>query len=201
MAKPATKPTTNGDNSADSGTQTILIQGLQFSAPAPYNEGHVLSEAEANVLNQTFGENLRNNFASVVKAARTALNLPDKTDLTDPTVLGELTAKFAEYASSYTFSGRRAPRIVADPVEREAIRIAKSIVTEHLAAHKVLVKNLPEGRMDSLVSELLSKRPDIRVEAKRRIDVTKDAATEVLDDLIAKATAPATPAEAEQPQA
>ncbi len=199
MAKPVTKPATNGDNSSDTGSQTILIQGLQFNAPAPYNEGHVLSEAEANVLNQTFGENLRNNFASVVKSARTALGLPDKTDLTDETVIAELTTKFAEYASTYTFSGRRAPKAVADPVEREAIRIAKSIVTEHLAAHKVLVKNLPEGRMDSLVTELLSKRPDIRVEAQRRIAVTKEAATIVLDDLIAKATAPAETAD--QPSA
>lgn len=196
MAKPATKPTSNGDNTGDPGKQTLLIQGLQFEAPAPYSEGHVLSEAEANVLNQTFGENLRNNFASAVKAARTALGLADKVDLTDAGVIAELTTKFDEYASGYTFSGRRAPRVVADPVEREAIRIAKSIVTEHLAAHKVLVKNLPEGRMDSLVSELLSKRPDIKVEAQRRIEVTKQAASVVLDDLIAKATAPAAVEEA-----
>jgi len=188
MSKSETK-STNGDASAHVDTQTIVVQGVAFTAPAPFHEGHVMSAAEANVLNQTYGENLRNNFASQVKEARKALGLEDKAELTDGETLAKLATAFAEYAANYTFSGKRQAKVVADPVEREAVRIARSIIVEHLAAHKITAKQLPEGRMDSLVAELLGKRPDIKHEAARRINATKEAGALVLDDLIAKATA------------
>ena len=46
----------------------IKVEGLIFNAPAPYRQGHILNENEANTLNQTFAENLRNNFAKKVKS-------------------------------------------------------------------------------------------------------------------------------------
>jgi len=50
----------------------ITIKDELFTVPVPYTAGHVLSENEANALNQTYHENLRNNFAGVVTAAKKA---------------------------------------------------------------------------------------------------------------------------------
>ena len=50
--------------------EQIIIQGVTFNVPTPYAEGHVLATNEASALNQLLHENLRNNFASKVKAKR-----------------------------------------------------------------------------------------------------------------------------------
>ena len=44
-------------------TDEITIAGQVFSVPVRYAAGHVLTEGEASALNQTYHENLRNNFA------------------------------------------------------------------------------------------------------------------------------------------
>ncbi len=57
-------------------TALITIQGANFNAPQPYDEGHVLTVNEASALNQVFAENLRNNFAARIK--RSAEETPPK---------------------------------------------------------------------------------------------------------------------------
>ncbi len=99
--------------------ETITIAGREFNAPVPYSAGHVLSETEAGVLNQTFHENLRNNFAKKAKEGGTQ-------------------ADFDEYALSYEFGARRSggPRASGDPVLNEAIRLAGADIRAALKAKK-----------------------------------------------------------------
>src|SRR6516162_3885340 len=48
---------------------SMTIQGLQFDIKTPYKEGHMITAGEASQLNQVRMENIRNNFASVVRNA------------------------------------------------------------------------------------------------------------------------------------
>lgn len=157
-------------------TQEVTIQGVVFAAPAPYSAGHEINEAEAKTLNQVLGENLRNNFANNVKTEK------EKGELTEETIQA-LRAAFAEYAAKYEFSGKRQARAPVDPVEREAQKIAKQTITAALTQKGHKVKDLKEGQLDELVSQLLSKRPEIREEARRRISASQAIAAEALGDL------------------
>lgn len=89
--------------------KSILIQGYNFDAPEPYSAGHVLTEVESGVLNQTFAENLRNNFAGDVKdaIATHGKTLPAE-------VVESLRDSFESYAKTYQFGVRRAGEV--DPV-------------------------------------------------------------------------------------
>jgi hypothetical protein len=106
--------------------KTIQISGVNFDAPFKYAAGHVLTEVEAKALNQTRFENLRNNFAKQVKDA----------GITGDTPTDELKAKFAEYEAAYDFAtpgtGTGATRL--DPIEKEAVALARDIVKQALAA-------------------------------------------------------------------
>jgi hypothetical protein len=161
-------------------TQEVTIQGIVFAAPAPYDAGHEINEAEAKTLNQVLGENLRNNFAAKVK------DLKDKAEggnLSEEEIDGLRTA-FAEYAAKYEFSGKRQARAPLDPVAREASKIAKQTITTALTAKGLKVKDLKEGQMDDLVAQLLSKQPGIMEEARRRVSATQDIAADALEGLV-----------------
>ena len=108
--------------------KTIQIAGVNFEAPFKYAEGHGLTAVEAKALNQTRFENLRNNFASTVKASVEGKEgaLPQD----------QLAAKFAEYEASYDFAtpGTGTGTARLDPIEKEAISLARDIVKQALAA-------------------------------------------------------------------
>ena len=159
--------------------QSIRIQGVDFDAPAPYAAGQEINEPEAATLNQTLAENLRNNFAAKVKAAKET----NGDNLSDEVIAG-LRADFATYADSYEFHGRRATRAPVDPVKREATKIAKSIVLAALRQKKIETKSLPEGKLEELVEGVIGRQPQIMEEAKRRVEASKNVATDALDGLL-----------------
>jgi hypothetical protein len=156
--------------------QEITIQGITFVIPAPYHTGYVVTAAEAAALNQTYAENLRNNFAKSVKAAAEAGADVD---------VESLQAQLTEYASTYEFQGRR--RSVAtpiDPVARESYKIAKAAVVEALQKRSIKVKDLPEGKLDALIAGLIEKNPEITEEARRRVAVTTEATSDLFDSIL-----------------
>lgn len=114
---------------ADNEVKTFQIAGVEFTAPFKFAEGHVLTAAEARTLNQTRFENLRNNFAPKVKAS-----LEGKEGAI---AQADLPAAFAEFEAAYEFSVPGAGGSTAkalDPIEREAIALAKDIIKQALAA-------------------------------------------------------------------
>jgi hypothetical protein len=117
-------------------TKTVTIAGLSVDLSTPYVAGHTLTEAEAKTLNQVRVENIRNNMAKAVKDAGE-----------DAEKLTEVKAKIADYDREYVFTlgGTGASTTRLDPVDREALAIAKEFVKAHLAKTGRTFKTVPEG--------------------------------------------------------
>lgn len=167
---------------------TITIQGLPFEVDRPYIAGtHELTAGEAHALNQTRAENMRNNFASVVRKAiddyRKANNLAEEAEVPVTELdKDDLDTKFSTYLSEYEFAigGGGGPRTPVDPVAREAARIATEKVKEALTAKGVKISTVSKGRMAEFVSAVIAKYPSITEEAKRRVEAVGTIAVEGL---------------------
>lgn len=164
----------------------ITIQDLVFDVPQPYKEGDVLNANEAAALNQTYAENLRNNFAPAIKKAREevakARNIELKDVKNEMLDQNALRAAFIEYEKEYEFGARRGGRML-DPVEREAISIATDIVKNALKAKNIKLNSVSDERMEKLVTDLIASKPDIMAEATRRVDALKAAISINIGDL------------------
>lgn len=158
---------TEGETNS-SGTQNLTVQGISFSIPAPFREGHTLTATEAQALNGVYAENLRNNFAKTIKKAK-----KDHGDTLPEEVQNELRSNLLKYAESYQFHGRRSTRSL-DPVTSEAQKIARKKIVEQAKAKNFDLKTLPEGRMSEMVAQLIEKNPAIREEAERRVNAVKE---------------------------
>lgn len=170
-------------------TTQITVQGLTFDAPQPYKAGaHELTEGEASALNQTLAENLRNNFAPSVKKAveefRKANGLGEEAEIgVDQLDHDALAEAFDKYAGEYEFGIRRAAggvRAPADPVGREAHRIALAKVKDALKAKNIKMDSVPKEKMGELVKQVIDKYPEITEEAKRRVSSVSAVALEDL---------------------
>lgn len=151
-------------------TQDVTIQSTQFTIPAPYLAGHTLTEVEAGVLNQTYAENIRNNFAAKIKKA-----IEDKTPVPDQAALDA-------YAAAYQFGVRPSggPRVVRDPVESEARRMASKALNDALKAKGIKVKDMSDEQYEDLLAKALDKYPKFREQAKV-IVAARNATVEGLD--------------------
>ena len=129
-------------------TQSIAILGLRFDVRWPYSAGHVCTEGEAKALNQKMLEIIRNKL--VVKAKDGALSQAD----------------VDAYASSFVF-GERSARRTNDPVEAEALELARRLVRKKEQSRK---ENTQAAR-ELLQSE---KGDAIRAQAAKRVAELKD---------------------------
>ena len=164
--------------------EQITIAGKQFTAPLRYEEGHELNANEAAALNQTYHENLRNNFAGRVKEAV-------ESGAFDQT---EMQKTFNEYAEAYQFGQRIGGGVTRDPVMSEAMRMAKVKVRDKLAkairtpGHKYFGKKLSsfEASAISEAAKKLIDRDERIVElARMRVKELQEAASSDLEDLVA----------------
>lgn len=155
-------------------TREITIQNIVFTVSQPYEAGHTINEAEAHSLNQTRAENIRNNFASKIKAKRKELELADDAELPQEAV-EDLAAQVAAYDADYVFSlasagGGARPK---DPLEAEAIKLAKAAVAGKLKSMGVTVKAYTETeegqtKYDNAVAQLAASE-EYRKEAKKNL--------------------------------
>ena len=96
----------------------ITIQGQTFRVPLRYKAGDTLKENEASALNQTYHENLRNNFASRVRDGIEA-----------GTGMDVLQQQLDDYAQDYQFGVRTGGGgFRGDPVMTLAMNIARELV-------------------------------------------------------------------------
>lgn len=157
------------------------IQGVVLNVIQPYAEGHVLTEKEAAVINQTLAENIRNNFASTVKKAVEAAD--DKPENVDAKALQK---DLNEYMKGYEFgvrSGGGGGGRAMDPVEKKAMDIARAKVREAIKAKGYKVSDVPGAKITELARQLLEKTPAITEEAKRQIEAAREVAADSLGDL------------------
>lgn len=172
---------------------TITIQGLDFDVGAPYAAGHVVNENEANALNQTRAENIRNNFASRIKKEVERLKVADSTQLDLDAPTGEngdqpsLNAQFAAYVGdgegAYQFGVRPASsREPVDPVQKEALVLARQILSDAMKAKGILRKNMTDEQYENAL-QLYAKEASIQKEAKRRVADRQKIGAGVLEQL------------------
>ena len=169
----------------ESSMPEITIQGVTFQVAPVFKAGHVLTEVEASVLDQTRRENLRNNFAGEVRTAKQDAakkngflvknekgeDVGDESQVTvDMLDVDNLVSEFDKYCDEYVFGVRASgtPRAPADPVEREALSIAKEKVKEAYRKKNFKISDVPAADILALAKGLLEKNPSIREEAKRR---------------------------------
>jgi hypothetical protein len=114
------------------------INGLQFELSNPYAEGHVVSAIEARVLNQTRAENIGNNCRAKIKEMQDA-------NASEQEIQDYVAGVDAEY--QFTAAGVSASRKL-DPVEKEAVKIARELLKSHLAASGRKLTVAPEGLTD-----------------------------------------------------
>lgn len=164
---------------------SLTIQGLTFTVHSPYTAGHMLTAEEAGVLNQTFHENLRNNFAGSVKDKK-----DEHGDELPANVLKELQDEFAAYADDYKFGVRRAGvRGPVDPIEAEAFKMIKDLI-------RIKVKEQGKKADAATISEaatqiLASDRGDkYRKAAEARLKEAQKVAGESLADIVNNLSSP-----------
>jgi hypothetical protein len=88
----------------------ITIGGDQYLVPSPYAAGHVCTEGEANALNQTMQENVRNNLTGKAKDGKLTQEMVD------------------QYVANYAFGNRTG--FTADPIASMALAIARKKVNK-----------------------------------------------------------------------
>lgn len=130
----------------------IVIQGLPFQAPEPYSAGHELVANEADALNQTFQENLRNNFSSTVKEEVELAALEGRE--VDKAKLDKL---FQAYYMEYQFGVRRSGARGLDPLQAAIRDIGRDLVRKALRRQGVKVADVTTREIDELVDQAVSK--------------------------------------------
>lgn len=156
-------------------TTEFTVQGVTLVAPKPFTEGHPLTATEAAVLNQTFVENIRNNFAKAVKTAQEEVGEGNEPDLK------ALQAELDEYIAGYEFGVRRSSgggRVV-DPVEKKAREIARKLVTQAIKdqGHKIsdFDAETKNGYIDGLLADA-DRGAKIRKQAKDQLEAERKLA-------------------------
>ena len=157
----------------------ITISEVVLKVIQPYAEGHVLSASEANVLNQTLAENLRNNFAGVVKEAKEAAGGADKVDLS------ALQKELNEYTKEYEFGARRSAGVAVSPVDKIALRMAKEAVRKALVKAQKDPKAYTPEQISEMAQKAVDTNPRFREEAQKEHDARKAAAAELIAEIAA----------------
>lgn len=162
---------------------TITIQGHDFQVNPRYDEGHRLSEVEADVLNQTYYENLRNNFANKVKAARKEHNVADDAQLPDHAYQA-LQEDFATYAKEYEFGVRRTSTgPSADPIKATALTMARTAIKDALRGAGKKVKEIPAEKIEASAEALVANDPSFMEKARTAVAERKANAAAALASL------------------
>lgn len=170
--------------------EQITIAGHSFNVPVRYEEGHELTAGEASALNQTYHENLRNNFAKKVKDAGASADL------------AALQSELDVYAGEYAFGVRSGGGggVSRDPVMSEAMRMAKKQLGDLIRAKGKKVTDYEPAAITAGAKALLA-RPEgaaIMETARKRVEEQKALAAGDLGDLLDGMAVKAPEAPAEQ---
>lgn len=158
----------------------ITIKGVLLKVISPYTAGHTLTEEEANVLNQTLAENLRNNFAPRIKKAIEDVG-GDENAVDTKSLQGELN----DYTAEYEFGVRRGGSVAVDPVTKGAIALARDAVKKALKAKGKDLKDFSADQIRELAERAVEANPKFRELAAHQLELKKAAAQETLSDLAA----------------
>ena len=151
--------------------EQITIAGKVFNAPLRYEEGHELTAGEASALNQTYHENLRNNFAKKVRDALENGSFDQDS----------LQSDFSAYAKEYDFGVRTGGGPRSDPVTKKAMDIARTKLHERMKQKGIKAE---ASAVTEAAKKLIAKNPEIMELARRLVEEEKAAAALDLDDIV-----------------
>lgn len=154
-------------------TKQITVQGIKLSVPQPYEEGHPLTDAEAQALNQVLAENLRNNFASGIRKAKDEAEKAGQDYQPDAEALQ---TEMDAYVAEYEFGAKRGGGTSTahlDPVEKEMRALARNAIKTAIQAKGIRIKDVPKEKLEELVEgyqasnyETLHKNASVIVESR-----------------------------------
>lgn len=158
--------------------KTVKIAGALFTLTAPYAEGHPLTAAEAKALNQVRAENIGNNARKKIEEMK---GEGDWTDATLQTAAEHVASIDASYVFNLTNIG--GGKKSADPVEAEAMKIAKERVAAALKNAGKTLKDVDKDKLAAKVAEVAA-REDVMKLARKRVEERAKAAGDInLDDI------------------
>lgn len=138
-------------------TEAITIGGVSgINVPLPFTEGYKCDDAAAHVLNQVVKENVRNNLRERVKKDK--LSKADAQKLVD------------EYLAGYRFGERTGGFRTTDPVESEAMSIARNLIEQALVNKGTAKKDISAKDVTAKARNLLAhpeKGPKIKAKAAK----------------------------------
>lgn len=153
----------------------ITISEVTLNVISPFREGDVLNAEQANVLNQTLAENLRNNFAATVKATKEAAGGVENVDVS------ALQNVLNEYTKEYEFGARRSSGIAVNPIEKIAISLARDVVKKTLKSQGKDLKAFSAEQLTDLAKGAVAKYPHFMQKAEAIHAAKKEAGSEALD--------------------
>ena len=156
--------------------EQITIAGKVFNAPLRYEEGHELTAGEASALNQTYHENLRNNFAKKVRDALDNGGFDQEA----------LQTEFSAYAEEYNFGVRTGGGPRSDPVMKKAMDMARTKLKERMKQKGI---EADAAAVTEAAKKLIAKNPEFIELAKRLVEEEKAAAAIDLDEIVSEAAA------------
>ena len=137
----------------------ITIAGKVFQIPAPFKDGDAVNPNEASALNQVLAENVRNNLAKQVKSN-------GKFSQTD----------VDSYVSGYAFGVRTVIGRSLDPIQKEAMIIAREKVREAIVKKGHKLKDVGAKRVGELAADVLEKHPEWLQAAKETVALRQKTA-------------------------
>ncbi len=151
--------------------EAITIAGVQgVEVPLPFTTGHTCTVAEAHVLNQTLKENARNNLRERIK--KEGADKPAAQKLVD------------EYIAQYKFGERTGGFRSSDPVETEAMSIARTAISAALVKKGVARKDISSADVTTKARTLLS-HPEKGAKLRKRAAAVVKAREADADELLA----------------
>lgn len=160
---------------ADS-TKKITVQDHVVDVPQPFVEGHQCTDADASTLNQTYAENVRNNTAKKISEFEEKAKAEGKSEAEIASGVQEIVD---EYVMQYDFGVRQGGFRTADPVEREALEMAKKVVEKKLKDNGHKLKDVGAAKIKELAQQLVDKHPQFRERAEQVVAARQEVAVEI----------------------
>lgn len=109
--------------------EQVKVQRVSVNIPQPYKEGHTLRANEADALNAHYTNSVRNSIAQDVKAKLDEMGATQSDGSVDSSKVDVKTIQkmVDDFVAGYDF-GQGGGGRTGDPVEREAMEIARGLV-------------------------------------------------------------------------
>lgn len=156
----------------------LRIRHYDFSLARRYHAGHVLTDAEAQALNQVLAENVRNNTEAWVRKAELEGG-GGTAKFLSPSQLADLQARIARYAASYQFRVRTRTR-TPSPIDLALDELASGIAESE--GRKAGLD--PDGPEVKLRYRQLLLDPTIQARAREIVAERSQVASLALEELL-----------------